>query len=244
MDFSPDGRRVYTGGDDAMLRTWDLYGDQQFLRRTFALRGGQDFIDVQASPDGRRLAYFSSDQARISAPFPRHRHGEMDEHRESPVKSRSWSGGPGIPTAGTLRSTESPRRRHRAGCPDRRTDTPSPGGQGCGHLLDRLRRQGRTAGRRGHARTECGSSTPSTLRPSGPEVEVAVAACCPVVNPDGGTAMVFDRNRRMAPRRPGWSSTRSPERSSTKAPSASAPPPLRSRRTGNMSRSPGAVARS
>ena len=31
VDFSPDGRRVYTGGDDAMLRTWDLYGDQQFL---------------------------------------------------------------------------------------------------------------------------------------------------------------------------------------------------------------------
>jgi WD40 repeat protein/DNA-binding SARP family transcriptional activator len=59
VDFSPDGRRVYTGGDDATLRTWDLYGDQQYLPRMFALPGGQEFIDAQASPDGRWLAYVS-----------------------------------------------------------------------------------------------------------------------------------------------------------------------------------------
>ena len=59
VDFSPDGHRVYTGGDDATLRTWDLYGDQQFLRRMFPRQGGQEFLDVQASPDGTRLAYLS-----------------------------------------------------------------------------------------------------------------------------------------------------------------------------------------
>ena len=83
VDFSPDGRRVYTGGDDAALRTWDLYGDQQFLRRMFAVRGGQEFIDVQASPDGRWLAVRLARLVRELGPFPRHRHGN-DDAREGP----------------------------------------------------------------------------------------------------------------------------------------------------------------
>ena len=68
VDFSPDAHRVYTGGDDATLRTWDLFGDQQFLHRMFPRQGGQEFLDVQASPDGSRLAYLSSDGSGSRSP--------------------------------------------------------------------------------------------------------------------------------------------------------------------------------
>ncbi len=86
VSFSPDGHRVYTGGDAGILRTWDLYGDQQYLRRMFAPQGEQDLVDVSASPDGTRLAYLSRKGG--LGPIPRPRHGQPDR-REGPRQVRS-----------------------------------------------------------------------------------------------------------------------------------------------------------
>jgi WD40 repeat protein len=59
VDFSPDGGRVYTGGDAAMLRTWDLAGDERFVPVLSTPEQPRNDVDVNPSPDGSRLAFLS-----------------------------------------------------------------------------------------------------------------------------------------------------------------------------------------
>ena len=151
VSFSPDGHRVYTGGDAGLLRTWDLYGDQQFLRRTDALPGAQHFVEVSASPDGTRLA-FHARQVRDLDHVPRHDHGE-ERLRQIPRRDfRSAVVGRGVASRwSALCRLRRVRRGHRAGCPDRAAASAPAPGQPVDQL-DGLRRQGRTAARRGRRR--------------------------------------------------------------------------------------------
>ncbi|MFC7360764.1 nSTAND1 domain-containing NTPase [Nocardioides astragali] len=57
IGFSPDGGLVYAGGDDAMLRTWDLAVDDTYLRRTARITDADGFAHADVAPDGGRVAY-------------------------------------------------------------------------------------------------------------------------------------------------------------------------------------------
>jgi WD40 repeat protein/DNA-binding SARP family transcriptional activator len=54
--FSSDDRLVHTGGDDGMLRTWDLYSKNTLLQRTATARQSVVFANADLSPNGRRVA--------------------------------------------------------------------------------------------------------------------------------------------------------------------------------------------
>ena len=155
VDFSPDGHRVYTGGDDGIV------ADLGPVRRPAV-----PAPDVRAA---RRAGLHRRPARRPTAggwPTSRPTRPESSvrfldtvtgtgQPRERPRRhSGSVVGGPGIPMVGTTRSSDpsgvvtvldaqtgkqTPRRR----VVKRR-----------GHLLDGLRRQGRTADRRGQRRAE------------------------------------------------------------------------------------------
>jgi WD40 repeat protein len=57
VGFSADDSRVYTGGNDGMLRTWDLTSQDTYLRRTATVVGARVFSHADVSPDGRRVAF-------------------------------------------------------------------------------------------------------------------------------------------------------------------------------------------
>ena len=59
MTLSPDAHRLYTLGPGT-LRTWDLYGDAQYLHRIVAPERKLHVIDVQPSPGGDTFAYLST----------------------------------------------------------------------------------------------------------------------------------------------------------------------------------------
>jgi WD40 repeat protein len=54
--FGPDARRLYTGGDDGILRSYDLDGQRPYLRSTHAVPPRQ-YLHVLASDNGQRTAY-------------------------------------------------------------------------------------------------------------------------------------------------------------------------------------------
>ncbi|QDV32364.1 WD40 domain-containing protein [Tautonia plasticadhaerens] len=57
--FSPDGRRLATGGTDQAVKIWDTASGQEIL----TLRGHTDWVmDLAFSPDGHRLASASGDR--------------------------------------------------------------------------------------------------------------------------------------------------------------------------------------
>ncbi|WP_166680390.1 BTAD domain-containing putative transcriptional regulator [Kribbella sp. VKM Ac-2566] len=58
--FSPDARRLYTGGDDGILRIYDLGGQRPYLRSTQAVPPRQ-YLHVLASDNGQKTAYLWRD---------------------------------------------------------------------------------------------------------------------------------------------------------------------------------------
>ncbi|MFI7061917.1 BTAD domain-containing putative transcriptional regulator [Kribbella sp. NPDC050124] len=60
VDFSPDGRTLYTGGDEGVVRSYDRTGQRQYLRRTPSAPA-RDYLHVIPSDDGRRTAYLWRD---------------------------------------------------------------------------------------------------------------------------------------------------------------------------------------
>jgi len=60
VGFSPDGRTLYTGGDQGILRVYDLSGQRQYLRQTQAVPA-RDYLHVLASQDGGKTAYMWRD---------------------------------------------------------------------------------------------------------------------------------------------------------------------------------------
>ena len=183
VDFSPDGHRVYTGGDDAIVA--DLGPVRRPAVPAPDVRAARR--DRTSSTSTRRPTAGGWPTSRPTRPGSRSVSStpsrERGRTRESPVSSRSLESGGLASRWSALRDLRRPAwRRHRAGCPDRRTDAPPPGGQGCGHLLDRLRRQGRTAGRRGRRGPSAASSTPTRCVRAA-RFEVAVGTAVPSARP-------------------------------------------------------------
>lgn len=54
--FSPDARKLYSGGDDGILRIYDLSGQRPYLRSTQTAPAGQ-YLHVLASDNGQKTAY-------------------------------------------------------------------------------------------------------------------------------------------------------------------------------------------
>ena len=63
MEFSPDGRRIVTGGYDGAVRIWDVGTGRQIgpPHRVHEHDKTEIIMDVAFSPDGRRLASASAD---------------------------------------------------------------------------------------------------------------------------------------------------------------------------------------
>ena len=62
VDFGPDGRTLYTGGDEGIVRAYDLSGQRRYLRRSQPMPA-RTYVHVLATRDGRRTAYIWSDAA-------------------------------------------------------------------------------------------------------------------------------------------------------------------------------------
>jgi DNA-binding SARP family transcriptional activator/WD40 repeat protein len=56
VGFSPDNRKLYTSGDEGILRVYDLSGQQLYLRRTQRVPA-RDYLHALTSRDGMRTAY-------------------------------------------------------------------------------------------------------------------------------------------------------------------------------------------
>src|SRR5262249_41893663 len=62
VDFSPDARTLYTGGDKGILRVYDRAGQRQYLRRTQAVPA-RHYMYVLPSGDGDKTAYLWQNSA-------------------------------------------------------------------------------------------------------------------------------------------------------------------------------------
>ncbi|MFI7064717.1 BTAD domain-containing putative transcriptional regulator [Kribbella sp. NPDC050124] len=56
VGFGPDSQTLYTGGDDGVLRSYDLAGRRRHVRSTTAVPA-RAYVDVLASDNGQRTAY-------------------------------------------------------------------------------------------------------------------------------------------------------------------------------------------
>jgi DNA-binding SARP family transcriptional activator/WD40 repeat protein len=57
VDFSPDNQTLYTGGDEGILRAYDLSGQRRYLPLALAGPPARQYFHVLPSPDGKTTAY-------------------------------------------------------------------------------------------------------------------------------------------------------------------------------------------
>jgi len=189
VGFSPDGRTLYTGGDEGIVRAYDLSGQQRYLQRSQPMPA-RDYAHVLTSGDGRRTAYIWSDAATAWVSFADSTTGA----RSAPVRLD-------IAVAESL-ATWHPDSRHFAAV-DR---------AGVIAVVDsvnnrvRMRRQVVETGIESIAYVERGNRIAVTdterrttmldarkLLPSGPAFNVG-GGCCAAVSPDGQSMVLFEHS--------------------------------------------------
>jgi WD40 repeat protein/DNA-binding SARP family transcriptional activator len=191
VDLSPDGRRLYTGGQDGMVRTWDLYGDQLLLPR-IATVGSGTYVDVSASPDGRTWAFLESAEPRsevtlldttTGAVVTSSVRGEVDLDFYTPG---AWSPeGDRFAVANHAGDVVVLDARSGAQLVRRRVVRRGAEVWSMGYVDD---------GRRiaiGDSRHQLTFVDAETLRPSGQGFDIA-SDCCVVTTPDGRTGLFFE----------------------------------------------------
>ena len=189
IDFSPDDRLVYTGGDDGMLRTWDLTAQDSYLHRIAAVAGSPAAAQADLSPDGRTVAYRWLDGEQGWIKFVDTASGVATRPQRMPVREGSFA-------VGTWRAD------------GRRYASYGGGEGGAVSILDPTTgtvREERRLPVDVHSlafvdgdRLLVGDSTQrlsvldaNTLRPSGAPRAIP-SNCCIAVSPDGRSALVFD----------------------------------------------------
>ncbi|TCC44655.1 hypothetical protein E0H75_34390 [Kribbella capetownensis] len=96
VGFSPDNRTLYTGGDEGILRAYDLSGQKLYVRRAQGVPA-RDYLHALASGDGRSTAYvwrdatdswlMFADSATGATTAPVRLHGEV---RPGPRTPAAW----------------------------------------------------------------------------------------------------------------------------------------------------------
>ncbi|MFD7075598.1 BTAD domain-containing putative transcriptional regulator [Nocardioides sp. NPDC059952] len=93
VDFSPDGDLVYEGGGPSMVRTWDLSGQDTYLRRTSRVGDAEVYAHADLSPDGRRVAYSWTDGDTGWVRFVDTATGKATPPARVPVIAGPWGSG-------------------------------------------------------------------------------------------------------------------------------------------------------
>lgn len=94
--FSPDGRTLYTGGGEGIIRAYDLAGQRQYLTRAAPSLPARTYLHILPSDDGRMTAYLWRDSRGSWVRFTDHTTGRTTK----PTNLRlELAGGPFVPAA-------------------------------------------------------------------------------------------------------------------------------------------------
>jgi DNA-binding SARP family transcriptional activator/WD40 repeat protein len=102
IGFSPDNDLVHTGGgDESVLRTWDLSVEETYLQRTTHLDDSEVFAHAHFSPDGQQVAYRWLDDANTGwVTFVDTASGEATTPTQLPTGFHQWAFGTWHPDGG------------------------------------------------------------------------------------------------------------------------------------------------